>query len=64
MPGYVKRFLEKYNYKKNKKQTTIRTIPSPASKFKKGAQNPISKDTCGRVDNKQRKRVQQVVGSM
>ena len=33
MPGYIKKLLKKYNYKKNKKQTTIRTLLNSASKI-------------------------------
>ena len=57
MPEYIKRLLEKYNYKKKRKSQYL-PYPVQPQKFRKVAQDPMPEDnTLKRVDNKQRKRV-------
>ena len=63
MSGYINRLLEIYKYEKKSK---LQYVPCPAQqrKFGKAAQDPMPEDILEKFDNKQRKRVQQVVGSM
>ena len=63
MPGYIKRILAKF---KNEMPRKPQYSPYPAQprKFGKAAQEPMSEDTMPKADEKARKLVQQVVGSI
>ena len=62
MPGYIKRLLAKFKYEPKKKRYS--PYPVEPRKFGKASQEPMPEDTSPLVDEKKKRLVQQVVGSI
>ena len=62
MPGYIKRLLAKFKYEPKKRRYS--PYPVEPRKFGKASQEPMPEDTLPLVDEKRKRLVQQVVGSI
>ena len=63
MPGYIKKKLQEYGHEVPKREQTCPYSPAPVTYGAK-AQAPIAPDTTPRLDAKNVKRVQKIVGSI
>ena len=63
MPGYIKKVLQKYKHEKPKKHQGSPYQVEP-KKYGTAAQEPIPPDTSRKADEKEKKRTQQIVGSI
>jgi len=63
MPGYIKKQLQRYKHVKKSRPQHCPFSPQP-KKYGKAAQDPIPADESPKVDEKRKKKVQQIVGSV